>query len=314
MILLAIALAALPRPNIVLVTIDTLRVDHVGSYGAAPGSTPALDALASEGLRFENAISPVPLTRPAHASLLTGLYPPEHGIRDNLPAKLDSSIPTLATRLQAAGYHTAAFVGSFLLGRGSGLETGFDVFGDGTIRRHRRSDRLHGGAAGGRGRRGSARVSLDRARSVLPLGPLLRSPCALRPARGVRRQRLPGRDRLHRFAGGATRRRIAQPGAPRLHARGRDRGPRRGARRPRGRRARRPGVRGDPPRAAHRSRTRDCRGPSRARAGEPRRRRTVSSRGVVPGAGQRESPSTSSPTMETFISAGRRFAASARVR
>jgi len=100
----ALALASPSKPNIVLVTIDTLRADHVGRYGAPPGSTPALDALASEGLRFENAISPVPLTRPAHTSLLTGLYPPEHGIRDNLPAKLDSSIPTLATRLEAAGY------------------------------------------------------------------------------------------------------------------------------------------------------------------------------------------------------------------
>jgi arylsulfatase A-like enzyme/Tfp pilus assembly protein PilF len=133
MILLAIALAALPRGNVVLVTIDTLRADHVGAYGASPGSTPALDALAAEGLRFESAISPVPLTRPAHASLLTGLYPPEHGIHDNLPATLDPSIPTLATRLKAAGYHTAAFVGSFLLGKGSGLEAGFDVFGDGSI-------------------------------------------------------------------------------------------------------------------------------------------------------------------------------------
>ncbi len=133
MILLAIVLSALPRPNVVLVTIDTLRADHLGSYGAPPGSTPALDALASEGLRFENAISTVPLTRPAHASLLTGLYPPEHGIRDNLPAKLDASLPTLATRLKEAGYHTAGFVGSFLLGRGSGLEAGFDVFGDGSI-------------------------------------------------------------------------------------------------------------------------------------------------------------------------------------
>ena len=142
MILLAIALSALPQPNVdngvngvnvVLVTIDTLRADHVGAYGAPKGSTPALDSLASEGLRFENAISPVPLTRPAHASLFTGLYPPEHGIRDNLPAKLDSSLPTLATRLKEAGYHTAGFVGSFLLGRGSGLEAGFDVFGDGSI-------------------------------------------------------------------------------------------------------------------------------------------------------------------------------------
>jgi len=136
MILLAIALSALPRPNVinvVLVTIDTLRADHLGSYGAAAGSTPALDALAAEGLRFENAISPVPLTRPAHASLFTGLYPQEHGIRDNLPAKLDSSVPTIATRFKGAGYQTAGFVGSFLLGRGSGFEAGFDVFGDGSI-------------------------------------------------------------------------------------------------------------------------------------------------------------------------------------
>ncbi len=133
MIVLAIALSVVPKPNVVLVTIDTLRADHVGAYGAPPGSTPALDALASEGLRFENAISPVPLTRPAHASLFTGLYPPEHGIHDNLPAKLDSSVPTLATRFKEAGYHTAGFAGSFLLGRGSGLERGFDVFGDGSI-------------------------------------------------------------------------------------------------------------------------------------------------------------------------------------
>jgi choline-sulfatase len=136
MIVVAVALAVLPRPNVinvVLVTIDTLRADHVGAYGAPPGSTPALDSLASEGLRFENAISPVPLTRPAHASLFTGLYPEDHGIRDNLPAKLDSSVPTLATRFKEAGYHTAGFVGSFLLGRGSGLETGFDAFGDGSI-------------------------------------------------------------------------------------------------------------------------------------------------------------------------------------
>ena len=124
--------AAPSRPNVLLLSIDTLRADHVGAYGAPQGSTPALDALAGDGLRFENAISPVPLTRPAHASLLTGLLPPEHGIRDNLPAKLDPSIPTLATRLKAEGYHTAAFVGSFLLGRGSGLEAGFDVFGDGS--------------------------------------------------------------------------------------------------------------------------------------------------------------------------------------
>lgn len=129
--LLAIVFAAAAQPNVVLVTIDTLRADHVGVYGASD-ATPALDALAREGVRFENAISPVPLTRPAHASLLTGLYPNQHGIRDNLPAGLEPSTPTLATRLGAAGYQTAAFVGSFLLGRGSGFENGFDVFRDGS--------------------------------------------------------------------------------------------------------------------------------------------------------------------------------------
>jgi arylsulfatase A-like enzyme/Tfp pilus assembly protein PilF len=131
-IFIASSLVALAAPNVVLITIDTLRADHVGAYGAAPGATPALDALAADGVRFANAVSPIPLTRPAHASLLTGLYPPEHGIRDNLPAKLEASIPTLATRLKAKGYHTAAFVGSFLLGRGSGFEAGFDVMGDGS--------------------------------------------------------------------------------------------------------------------------------------------------------------------------------------
>lgn len=124
-------LAAPARPSIVLVTVDTLRADHLGSYGATAAATPNFDALASEGIRFEHAVSPVPLTRPAHASLLTGLYPHEHGLRDNLPRKLDSSVPTLATRLRETGYETGAFVGSFLLGRGSGLESGFESFGDG---------------------------------------------------------------------------------------------------------------------------------------------------------------------------------------
>jgi arylsulfatase A-like enzyme len=125
------SLAAAARPNIVLVTIDTLRADHVGAYGAALAATPRLDALAREGLRFDHAVSPVPLTRPAHASLLTGLYPHEHGLRDNLPHKLDPSIPTLARRLQQAGYQTGASVGTFLIGRGSGLEAGFESFSDG---------------------------------------------------------------------------------------------------------------------------------------------------------------------------------------
>jgi arylsulfatase A-like enzyme len=121
-------------PNLILVTIDTLRADHLGCYGSTLGATPRLDALAAEGVRFEHAVSPVPLTRPAHTSLLTGLYPWEHGVRDNLPAKLDESIPTIASELHERGYDTAAFVGTFLLGRGSGLERGFATFEDGAGR------------------------------------------------------------------------------------------------------------------------------------------------------------------------------------
>jgi tetratricopeptide (TPR) repeat protein len=132
--LLALLLGILPPspPNIVLVTIDTLRADHLGCYGAGPDATPNLDQLAREGARFDQAASLIPLTRPAHASLFTGLYPPEHGVRDNLPARLDSAVPTLTRQLGDAGYHTAAFVGSFLIGRGSGLEAGFDIFSDGS--------------------------------------------------------------------------------------------------------------------------------------------------------------------------------------
>jgi arylsulfatase A-like enzyme len=126
-----LAAALSSQPNVLLVTIDTLRADHLGCYGATLGATTHLDALAAQGVRFEHAVSPVPLTRPAHTSLLTGLYPWEHGVRDNLPAKLDGSIPTIASELRARGYDTAAFVGSFLLGRGSGLERGFATFEDG---------------------------------------------------------------------------------------------------------------------------------------------------------------------------------------
>src|SRR6185295_12578536 len=71
-------------PNLLLVTIDTLRADHVGVYGAAQARTPTLDALAARGVRFAHAQSTVPLTGPSHATILTGLYPPVHGVRDNI--------------------------------------------------------------------------------------------------------------------------------------------------------------------------------------------------------------------------------------
>lgn len=127
----ALTAAAGPeRPNIVLISIDTLRADRLGCYGYAGAQTPAIDALASSGVLFENAYAQVPMTRPSHASILTGLYPFEHRIRDNFSLPLAGDIPTLATVLKGAGYTTAGFPGSVLLSSQSGLQRGFDYYLD----------------------------------------------------------------------------------------------------------------------------------------------------------------------------------------
>jgi arylsulfatase A-like enzyme/Flp pilus assembly protein TadD len=115
--------------NVLLITIDTLRADRVGAYGNASGLTPAMDRLAGSGLRFEAAFTPVPMTLPAHASILTGLDPFAHGIRNNTAFKLGRT-PTLATMLKHAGYRTGAFVGAFVLSAGFGLDRDFDVYDD----------------------------------------------------------------------------------------------------------------------------------------------------------------------------------------
>jgi choline-sulfatase len=117
-------------PSIVLVSIDTLRADHVGAYGAKTGATPNLDALAAEGVLFENALTPVPITLPAHASMLTGLLPHRHGVRDNGLYRLPADVPTLASVLAAAGYDTAAVVGAAVLDRQYGLDRGFGRYDD----------------------------------------------------------------------------------------------------------------------------------------------------------------------------------------
>ncbi len=120
-----------PQRDLLLVTIDTLRVDHVSAYGHARSpATPAFDRIASEGLLFEQAVAPAPLTLPSHASLLTGQRPFRHGVRDNGGFRLQASIPTLAEVLKARGYRTAAFVGAFVLDSRFGLDRGFDVYGD----------------------------------------------------------------------------------------------------------------------------------------------------------------------------------------
>lgn len=117
-------------PNVLLVTIDTLRADRVGAYGATSPATPALDRLAKDGVLFEQATIEVPLTRPSHVSILTGKHPFQHGIRDNFSFPLAAAHRTLAEELRARGYATGGFIAAFMLNRQSGLDHGFDEFDD----------------------------------------------------------------------------------------------------------------------------------------------------------------------------------------
>lgn len=119
-----------PAEDVVLVTVDTLRADAVGFGGAGPGVTPVLDRLAAGGAVFSHAHAHNVVTLPSHANILTGQLPYEHGIRDNLGFRLDASIPTLATWLQAEGFATAAVVGAFVLDARFGLDRGFDLYDD----------------------------------------------------------------------------------------------------------------------------------------------------------------------------------------
>jgi arylsulfatase A-like enzyme len=112
------------------VTLDTTRADHVGAYGYRHVDTPSLDALAAEGVRYERATASSPLTLPSHATLLTGLLPPRHGVRANGVHVLADEARTLAELLGDAGYETAAFVGAFVLDSRFGLAQGFDRYDD----------------------------------------------------------------------------------------------------------------------------------------------------------------------------------------
>jgi arylsulfatase A-like enzyme/cytochrome c-type biogenesis protein CcmH/NrfG len=118
------------RPNVLLVTIDTLRADRVGCYGHASASTPVLDALAARGVRFETAIAHVPLTGPSHASILTGLGPLGHGFRENAGFVLPAEVRSGVEDFREAGYRTAAFVSAFPLDRRFGFDRGFDAYDD----------------------------------------------------------------------------------------------------------------------------------------------------------------------------------------
>jgi arylsulfatase A-like enzyme/Tfp pilus assembly protein PilF len=115
--------------NLVLITVDTLRADHVGAYGYARARTPAIDGLAKSGVAFDHAYAAAPITLTSHATLLTGRYPPGHGARDN-GMRVSADVPTLATALHARGFRTGAFVAAFPLDHQFGLNRGFDVYGD----------------------------------------------------------------------------------------------------------------------------------------------------------------------------------------
>jgi choline-sulfatase len=118
------------RPSILLITLDTTRADYLEPYGSEDAETPILSALAADGIVFEQAVAVASVTAPTHASLLSGLYPRRHGVRDNLTHHLGDDIPTLAEWLSAAGYRTAAFVSAIVLERRYGLDQGFEVYDD----------------------------------------------------------------------------------------------------------------------------------------------------------------------------------------
>ncbi|MDA1305679.1 MAG: sulfatase-like hydrolase/transferase [Acidobacteria bacterium] len=124
--------AAVPSTpmNVVLITLDTLRADHVGSYGATMVDTPHLDRLASQGVVFEQAMTTAPLTLPAHSSIMTGQFPPVHGVRDNGGFFLGPEQVTMAEILSERGYQTGATVGAFVLDSKWGLDQGFGTYQD----------------------------------------------------------------------------------------------------------------------------------------------------------------------------------------
>ncbi len=119
-----------PGAPVVVISIDTLRADHLPAYGYRQVETPALDSLARDAIVFDNAVAHVPLTLPSHVSLFTGLLPFQHGVRDNIGYRLDKSHTTLATFLRSRGYATGAAVSAVVLARSTGIAEGFDFYDD----------------------------------------------------------------------------------------------------------------------------------------------------------------------------------------
>ncbi len=118
------------KPNVIVITLDTTRADHLGCYGNADARTPAIDGLARRGVLFAQAASPAPLTLPSHCSIMTGLYPTYHGVRLNGTTALSQGQTTLAESLAERGYQTGAFIGAFVLDGRWGLNQGFGTYDD----------------------------------------------------------------------------------------------------------------------------------------------------------------------------------------
>jgi arylsulfatase A-like enzyme/Tfp pilus assembly protein PilF len=118
-----------PR-NVILITIDTLRADHLGCYGYGRAQTPNIDDWANQGALFRNATTTTPLTLPAHSSIMTGAYPIAHGVRDNVGFYLDDKWVTLAETLKSNGFQTGGFISAFVLDRRWGIAQGFQEYFD----------------------------------------------------------------------------------------------------------------------------------------------------------------------------------------
>ncbi len=116
--------------NVLLISIDTCRADHLSCYGFLKNTTPNIDAIAADGILFENVISPVPITLPSHSSMLTGTIPPYHGVHDNYDYRLGESNLTLAEILKDKGFSTGGIVSAFVMGAQFGVDQGFDSFND----------------------------------------------------------------------------------------------------------------------------------------------------------------------------------------
>ena len=127
---MALEPGALKDWNVLLISLDTTRADHLNCYGYAGTKTPTINSLARQGVLYSEAFTPVPTTLAAHSSLFTGLYPFHHGVRDNHGFKLDDKNDTLAEVLRQSGYRTGAVISAFVLDSQFGIDQGFDTYND----------------------------------------------------------------------------------------------------------------------------------------------------------------------------------------